>query len=938
MRSLAFVLVLLLLDGVGRVHSASLTTEVVLPNQLGSGVANTSTCQNRMSTGASCDGGSPAGITYARTSQNWSQTSTVAMTGGTPVSSFTLTPCPAGVDYTSGAGYQVYIADGASSEAVSVTGGATGSGNCTIAFTPFFSHPLVTSYTIGSASSGIQESINSVCGVNSSYTQNGFCNVTIPANGFSFSLNTYTIQGTIVFHGAHGTLSGYGSSLACIGRGPCLQIGDRLSSSHSVSNAIKGINFRTSTDFSANSAYAGVAITNTQATGGFKIITTATAHHFRPGDLVTIQFIDDRSYQGDALVADCGTSGGTAPCTGSSTSFRIASASTIASQATPGVVALAYEAILDNCSGTTFTDVHYDYGGDVGHFNNFFDFWDDEVAIITAFNNNAISLNHNANWVGAYIYSGGNANFPSVAASPVITLRDSSITGNSSNGITVNNSNGLYVDDTVIQATGMWEAYVGVGLQGATFKDVYNNGGNQGLNSVGGTPYGGLGEAGFIGGAIGSSATYKISGNGGFPGTFHSGGVGATPYTYYIVAHDVTATTYTSPMQILNWSSTGSDTIPVKWPRIASGTDVITYDVIRMTTPINPTTPYPWAGTSSCPGGAGGICGSVAVGISQATACSGTLICTYTDTGSSTTSAYAIQLGTYAGVISFWPGAIVTVNTGVIVDKEQGPIVGVGLFGSPAQIAAQCSNLNGVSSPGGYTSCQNSVTGGVGVPNQPATFMSDGWIVGGVQTLTKGRLNFTTTPYTTMQPHHIITLIDSQPGLTHATPGLRPAASANDTWIGTDVNGNQALSTGQLAFGAPVSITNYIRALGDGAHSNWLERLTSTQKTFKVPVKIYEGNSFTLGDGSPLSQMKIYSANDMPASRVPPHSCIDVVGEAKGISKSDHITSITPPGRLGNISLNAYPADEGAIILHFCNPSNSEVITPTGAYSFLAVR
>jgi hypothetical protein len=84
--------------------------------------------------------------------------------------------------------------------------------------------------------------------------------------------------------------------------------------------------------------------------------------------------------------------------------------------------------------------------------------------------------------------------------------------------------------------------------------------------------------------------------------------------------------------------------------------------------------------------------------------------------------------------------------------------------------------------------------------------------------------------------------------------------------------------------------------------------------------------------------MKIHSANDIPASRVPPHSCVDVVGEAKGVSKSDHITSITPPGRLGNISLNAYPADEGAIILHFCNPSNSEVVTPTGAYSFLAVR
>jgi hypothetical protein len=84
--------------------------------------------------------------------------------------------------------------------------------------------------------------------------------------------------------------------------------------------------------------------------------------------------------------------------------------------------------------------------------------------------------------------------------------------------------------------------------------------------------------------------------------------------------------------------------------------------------------------------------------------------------------------------------------------------------------------------------------------------------------------------------------------------------------------------------------------------------------------------------------MKLYNASNLLASRVPPQSCVDVVGEAKGLTISDHITSITPPGRLGNLSLNAYPADESAIILHFCNPSNSEVVTPPGAYSFLAVR
>jgi len=57
--------------------------------------------------------------------------------------------------------------------------------------------------------------------------------------------------------------------------------------------------------------------------------------------------------------------------------------------------------------------------------------------------------------------------------------------------------------------------------------------------------------------------------------------------------------THTSPMQVLNWTSTGSDLIPVSWPRIANGADTMTYDLIRMTTPIgitNPSLAYPYPG------------------------------------------------------------------------------------------------------------------------------------------------------------------------------------------------------------------------------------------------------------------------------------------------------------------------------------------------------
>jgi hypothetical protein len=200
-------------------------------------------------------------------------------------------------------------------------------------------------------------------------------------------------------------------------------------------------------------------------------------------------------------------------------------------------------------------------------------------------------------------------------------------------------------------------------------------------------------------------------------------------------------------------------------------------------------------------------------------------------------------------------------------------------------------------------------------------------------------LNFVTSPWASLQPHHIITLVDSQPGLTEGTVGYRPAANANDVWIGTDVPApGVGLNAGQLAYGAPVSITNYIGSIGNGKAQDWQERLTAKQKVFAIPVKIKEGNSLTVGDGSPLSEMKLYRIDQVSASAVPPQSCIDVVAKAAGLTSADQITGITPPNKLGNLSLNAYASSANSVILHFCNPSSVEAPTPAGAYSFLAVH
>ena len=437
---------------------------------------------------------SSAGKASLATAQNWSQTSSTVLKAGIP-GSVTLTPCPDGADYTSGDGYDVYIND-ANPESVSVTSGSAGSGGCLIAFTPHFSH---SNYTIGSASSGIQETINAACRSSSNHYKDGRCNITIPARGPNSVIDTYNVYGTIFFRTANSILSGYGVSLSCFGRGPCLQIGRFKNSNDCSDNTVTGLDFA-STNYSSLPAYSGVRVTNTLRTGGVATITTAVAHAFRTGDMVTIMFTDDRHYWGDAIVTSVP----------SSTTFTYAHTGTdIATQSTPGVVALAYTAILDSGENTHFIDIT----NDGGWFNNFFDMRDDENATIDHFKSAGADVTHNANWSGSFIFSAGNQSAGQIA--PVISLLNSSITS-SANGVTVYNSNGLYIENTVIQGTSLWQVHSSNetgNYQGVYLKNIYAES-TIGANplSPAHSPFPGLGIAGLI---VGGGEQVQISGLGG---------------------------------------------------------------------------------------------------------------------------------------------------------------------------------------------------------------------------------------------------------------------------------------------------------------------------------------------------------------------------------------------------------------------------------------
>jgi hypothetical protein len=480
--------------------------------------------------------------TYAKTTQNWSQVIASGahnLTAGTPAS-LPLAAGYVGVDVSSNMGYQVLLCGSFSSttgvctdptgEAVTVTGGnyATSSGG-TINFTPFFSHGQSAAYTVASASSGIQETINTACGVSNTYYNNVQCNVTIPGNGpyiapneSTFSINNYNVYGTIFLHSTQSSLSGPGVVLNCLGRGPCVQVGVLgTSSTHFGQNQIESLGFRAGVVYSVeSSAYAGVNITNTAGNGTYRLITTSTAHNFRQGDLVTIMFTDNNAFWGDAVIYDCATtiSGSFTGCTNSSTTFRYSAGMSITSAATPGVVALAYTAILDNGFSTEMNNIWLDINGGAGEFNNVFDIWDDENATISHYNNQGAGINASGTWTASHVFSGGAQNVTGEQLAPVITLRDSTLTADFSNCVTVYNSNGLYLDNDVCQSTGLWEFYIANttgNYQGGNLRNIYNNGSscctlNPGPPANPRTPFPGLGGSGAIFGPATSAAHNTI--------------------------------------------------------------------------------------------------------------------------------------------------------------------------------------------------------------------------------------------------------------------------------------------------------------------------------------------------------------------------------------------------------------------------------------------
>ena len=490
------------------------------------------------------------------------------------------------------------------------------------------------------------------------------------------------------------------------------------------------------------------------------------------------------------------------------------------------------------------------------------------------------------------------------------------------NGIDWQSGNSLRVSDSVLQGFNQF------GLRGGTAKGGYGTimMENVYIEDSGScpNPMGNVGAAGVL--MQGSKLSFR-GGEGPAGHVPRFANTGATRYEYFLVAQHAKFGK-SNPLYAGFALTNGSGNIPITTPDVAGAA---AFDVLRVPSV---------GGRMEAPNGTGNFL--IAANVPRSSACSNG-ICSFSDPQKALSS-YTVASPTYFPKLDYWPGALVlaaAADSGGILSSATailGDLNGYVLTPQtntagttlPAVISDECLNTQG--SPL-WMSCYTAALSPFIIYRQNALVLaSKPNNDGGLDTNLKGRINLSSSG---SGPSHFITLVDSNFPKTVSSFSNRPTNDANDTFIGYD-QGNGAPSAIGLSFGAPQSISNYIGNAGDG--KAWKERLTDKDKTFAVPVKIEDGSSLTVGSGTPIARMKLYSASAVQSVSVPAQSCVDAKGAAKGLASTEQVLGVTPPKPLGNLALNAYPGAADVVVLHFCNPSSTAVSTPAGAYTFLGVR
>lgn len=371
----------------------------------------------------------------------------------------------------------------------------------------------------------------------------------------------------------------------------------------------------------------------------------------------------------------------------------------------------------------------------------------------------------------------------------------------------------------------------------------------------------GTGSSGLI--VEGGQATTSASPSAGLLPQFAN--TGSSQFYYYVVVHS--STLGTSPTYMAGYANTnGSGPIKVLWNQVGTA-GIITYDVLRISGDGGPDMAAPY--------GNGAF--AIAVGV-PANSCSNK-VCSVVDDSGSSPSSYTVADNTvYWPSLKLWPGGVIlttandTQNTGggnptmYFTDQISAGERFVNSAGPtyPSVFAQECNPQLGGSSI--LEQCLGGNSAGNDYPPVVGTVLQLS-VTGGAAGGLKGRLIFELPPGAEVGPTHVITLSDSNPDKTLATPGNRPTNDPSDGYIGYD--GGYVPSKMQIALGAPVSISRYIGNTGDGI--NYLERLTATLEQYRVPIALAPVQfssllTLTLPDGSVLYCVNCKNVADDGAS------------------------------------------------------------------------
>jgi hypothetical protein len=749
-------------------------------------------------------------IQYAETSYNWSQTPSGTLTGGSPAT-VTLTPCPAGIWGTDNIGV-IYVSGVGTPEPVHLTGSGTctpGAASGTVNFTPVNSHGG--GYTIGSASSGIYETIAAHAHFGGG---SGNAHIQLKPAGTATGNVTlaYRVQGTIVAPINSLFIDGQGTVLECSTRDYCISATPTFGPVH-----INGIRF------ASTIIVDGWSVASTQCISNVTTITTTAPHGILVGDTVDVHDTDNSLYWGGSASLRATVTAVTA----TTLSYpQNCGGSDVALATTPGTINIINAAFLADDQADSLTDVVFSQpGGVVGHFSNDVVVLNDQQFNETRASGTNLSSGGTAcssanPYCGAAVYAPG----PFANAS-IIHLQQDDFTMNcGGNGVMDFSGNTLSIKDSVVQGykqTGIFSGPIRGGFGPTVISNVYteaslgcfnpNYSGSAALNS-------GLNQYG--------SPVMWDGGEGG-PGTVQQafGTGGPTTFYYYVIGHDSIAGT-TIPL-LFGFGSTATTQL-VQWPRLVSQVGgTITYDIVRQSSITTAPT------TANCVGGSTSACGSVTTAQAQ---CAG-LTCSFTDDVTVATTAITIlSTPTFQPRTTFWPynflqngaqffarGMVNGINENVFVSTQGSSVPS--LF-APIRLLGGSANVpNWTLSDGAPTS----------VTANAAYVLNDAGNGAGL----KGRFNISRPSANAVQGH-VITLIDSDPVTTLASGPKRPAATATDAWLGNDASSND-LTLNQLGIGGGTAVNLHVGTVPGTA---WVEQTTATNKLFTAALSVQAQGPF----------------------------------------------------------------------------------------------